>query len=194
MIRRIGPEIRFVALSGVLVCAMLGSTLAQVAKPVNPDAKTLADFEARVKTYVDLHKKVEARLPALPKEATPEQIDRNQREFAIQIRAARPNAKPGEIFTPEMQTFVRKTMTTAFGTRTAEVRASIMDENPVDVRILVNERYPDEVPLATMPPEVLESLPKMLEELEYRFVGDNLVIFDVHAHIIVDYMPNALPK
>ena len=30
-----------------------------------------------------------------------------------------------------------------------------MDENPVDMQLKVNQRYPDEVPFATMPPEVL---------------------------------------
>ena len=38
-----------------------------------------------------------------------------------------------------------------------------------------------------MPPQVLQALPKLPEELEYRFIGDRLILFDIHAHIIVDH-------
>ena len=76
----------------------------------------------------------------------------------------------------------------------AALRAGIMDENPVGLKLAVNQRYPDEVPLSTMPPELLEELPKLPEELEYRFVGDRLIVMDVHAHLIVDFMPQALPR
>ena len=36
-----------------------------------------------------------------------------------------------------------------------QLLSSIMDENPVDIQLKVNQRYPDAVPFATMPPEVL---------------------------------------
>ncbi|MBA2604621.1 MAG: hypothetical protein H0U94_13625, partial [Acidobacteria bacterium] len=76
----------------------------------------------------------------------------------------------------------------------AEVKASIMDENPQGVRFRVNERYPDTVPFASMPPQVLSMLPKLPLELEYRFIGERLILLDVHAHLIVDFIDNALPK
>ena len=59
------------------------------------------------------------------------------------------------------------------------------------MKLAVNGRYPDEVPLSTVPPQVLTSLPKMPEELEYRFIRDNLILLDPHAHIIVDFMDRA---
>ena len=162
---------------------------------VNTDAKTLADFQERIKVYVELHQKIEGKLPSLPKEATPQQIDQNQRELGRLIREARAGAKRGEVFTPDMEAFVRGMMNSLFGkAQGAQLRASIMDENPMSVKLIVNGRYPDEVPLATMPPQVLKTMPEMPEELEYRFVADNFVILDVHAHVIVDFMPNVLPK
>ena len=45
-----------------------------------------------------------------------------------------------------------------------------------------------------MPPDVLKALPPLPESLEYRFVGDSLILLDPHAHIIVDFLPNALPR
>jgi hypothetical protein len=41
---------------------------------------------------------------------------------------------------------------------------------------------------------VLAALPKLPEEVEYRFVGDRLILLDAHGHIIVDYIEDALPR
>jgi hypothetical protein len=77
------------------------------------------------------------------------------------------------------------------------LKASIMDENPLDpgaFKLAVNARYPDSVPLTTVPPDVLQTLPKLTEDLEYRFVGDALILLDTHAHTIADYIENAIPR
>jgi hypothetical protein len=67
-----------------------------------------------------------------------------------------------------------------------------MDENPGSLKVMINARYPDSVPLSTMPPQVLGGLPKLPEELEYRFLGDRLILMDVHSHTIVDVIDKAL--
>ena len=164
-----------------------------------PDAtaagKAVDEFSAKVKTYAALHQKLEGSLPKLPDKPTPVQIDAKQRELGRLIKEARATAKQGDVFTQTMQNYVRKQLLKVFSGPEGSARlASVMDENPVGTKIGVNDRYPDKIPLSTMPPEVLQVLPKMPEELEYRFVGDNLVILDPHAHIIVDYVPGALPK
>ena len=71
---------------------------------------------------------------------------------------------------------------------------SILDENPIGTPVRVNGPYPDAIPLSTMPPQVIEALPKLPEELEYRFIGDRLILFDHHAHLMVDYIDRALPR
>jgi hypothetical protein len=42
-----------------------------------------------------------------------------------------------------------------------------------------------------VPPQVLQQLPKLPEELEYRFIQRTLILFDPHAHIIADFMERA---
>ena len=159
------------------------------------DAAALATMNDRLKDYVDLHLKLEAELPRLPDEATPEQIDKNQRAFEQRMRVARAGAKPGDIFTPEAQVVIKRLLETVFGGPDGkQLKASIMDENPVSVKLTVNGRYPDAVPISTMPPQVLQTLPKLTEDLEYRFINDNLIILDSHAHVIADYIADALPK
>ena len=44
------------------------------------------------------------------------------------------------------------------------------------MKLAVNSRYPDEVPLSTMPPQVLAMLPKLPDDLEYRFIGTRLIL------------------
>ena len=152
----------------------------------------------RLKEYVDLHMKLERSLPKLPKEATPEQIDKNQRALEKLMREARATAKPGDIFTPEARPVIKRLLATVFGGPDGkQLKASIMDENPVDpvaLKLTVNGRYPDTVPLTTIPPQVLQTLPKLTEDLEYRFIGDWLILLDTHAHVIADFIDNALPK
>jgi len=152
----------------------------------------------RIKEYLVLHQKLEASLPTLPKEATPEQIDRHQRTFEKLVRSERAAAKPGDIFTAQARPVIRRLLAAVFaGPEGKQLKDSIMDENvadPIQLKVGVNSRYPDTVPLTSIPPEVLQTLPKLTEDLEYRFVGDWLILLDTHAHVIADYIPDVLPK
>ena len=56
----------------------------------------------------------------------------------------------------------------------------------------VNAMYPPDTPLPSTPPQVLMNLPNLPEQLEYRIVGKNLIIRDVEANIVVDFVPNAI--
>lgn len=162
------------------------------------DARALATMNDRIKAYLVVHDKLEKGLPALPDEATPQQIDRNQREFERRMRAARTDVRQGDIFTPEAQPVIKRLLATLFsGPEGKALKASIMDENPVDpvqLRVEVNARYPDTVPLTTIPPDILQTLPKLTEDLEDPFVGDWLILLDTHAHTIADYVRDALPN
>ena len=167
----------------------------QADQPVNPDAKALAGLMERVNEYVALHRKLEDSLPHLSKEATPEEIDKHQRALGKMIQDARSGAKQGDLFTPESQAVIKRLLARVFGGPDGPaLKASVMDENPGIPTLKVNERYPDTVPLSTIPPQVLEGLPKLPEEMEFRFVGNSLILMDVHAHIIADFISNAFPQ
>ena len=159
------------------------------------DSKVVADFQVRVADYVKLHEKVEGSLKPLPKEATPQQVDAAQRQLMAGIVAARAGAKPGDIFTPDCQAYIRKVLAAqCAGKEGAEKRASILDENPIGTPVKINGLYPDAIPLSTMPPTVIQALPKLPEQLEFRFIGDRLILFDHHAHLMLDYVDRALPR
>jgi hypothetical protein len=163
--------------------------------PKNPDAPVIDDFLSRVKEYVALQKKLAGKLTKVPDEATPEQIDKNQRALAALIENARQTAKPGDIFTPPMQAIIRRELARIFkGPEGKQLRASIMDENPALPPLRINARYPATVPISTMPPEVLAALPRLPEELNYRFIGDRLILLDTQADLVIDYVDKALPR
>jgi hypothetical protein len=159
------------------------------------DAQALSTMNDRLRDYIDLHTKLERALPKLPKDATPQQIDKNQRAFEALMRRERATAKRGDIFTPEARPVIMRLLATVFGgPEGKQLKASIMDENTADITLSVNGRYPDAVPLSSVPPQVLQTLPKLSEDMEYRFIGDRLILLDTHAHVVADFIDDALPK
>jgi hypothetical protein len=161
--------------------------------PSDTNAAIIKDFVSRVDTYVALHKKLEATLPPLPKQTDPKTVDDHERALAKLIQDGRKGAKQGDLFSGQMQDLVRKLLRPIFaGTDGAHVRAEIVDnEYKGAVTLTPNARYPDVIPVSTVPPQVLQHLPKLPEEMEYRFVRQNLILFDPHAHIIPDWVPQA---
>lgn len=157
------------------------------------DVRTITAFNQRTKDYAALHNRLEASLPSMPKDA--EGIDKHQRALEQLMIGSRKAAARGNIFTPESERLFRRLLTQAFsGPDGRHLKDSIMDENPGTLKLAVNGRFPDDVPLPTMPPQVLALLPRLPTELEYRFIGNRLVLLDIHAHTVVDFIDNVLPK
>ena len=165
------------------------------ARPMSEtDAQGLAEFNERVNAYAALHAKLEASLPKHPTETTPAVIHTHQRALGELIVQSRKDAKQGDIITPATQVIFRQVLGRIFqGQEGRELKAAILDENPGNVGLKVNGRYPDEIPLSTVPPQVLSAMPKLPKDLEYRFIGDRLILLDVHAHTIADYMDKVFP-
>lgn len=195
------------------VCTVIATSLADVAaetrrqKPVieqpqnqaqpqsAADAQAIAELNTRIKEYVAMHQRLEATLPPLPKETNPKVIDTHERALEKLIRTERKNARPGDIITPAARRALRQRFARVFsGTSGQQFKATILDENPGRIALTVNSRYPDEVPVSTVPPQVLSALPPLPDELEYRFIGERLILLDIHAHTIADFMDNAFPR
>ena len=162
---------------------------------VNADALTSVEFLKRIEDYVALHKKLEATLPPRPEHATPQQVDAHAKALSRLIAQARPRAKQGDMLPPDTRAYLRRQIAAGLsGTDGAAVRQSIMEDNPGKVKLQVNGRYPDGVPFTTMPAPVLAELPRLPSDVEYRFIGDRLILLDVHAQHVVDFMDAAIPK
>jgi hypothetical protein len=163
---------------------------------VNPNARAIAEFQEEVAEYIALHRKLDGTLPTLSKDASAEEIDRHQRALGRLIQQARKNDRAGDIFEREVRPVLRRVLHGLFsGPEGQKLRMAVMEENPGEVvKLVVNGRYPDTIPLSSVPPQILKALPPLPEELEYRFIETSLILLDVHAHIIVDYMTGAVPR
>lgn len=159
---------------------------------VSADTGTVSDFDRRVKDFVQLRDTLDRNVTKLPDKATPIQIDRHQRELAAAVARARAQAKQGDVFIPGMQTYIRGVVRRVLGgPEGPQIKASLMDENPMKADVSINGRYPDAIPMSTMPPDVLAALPPLGTDLEYRFVGNRLVLLDIQSHLIIDFVTNA---
>ena len=159
------------------------------------DAQVLAAFEKRVADYCALLKKVEDGLPVLPAQGTAQQLDKALQDLRRGIVAARAGAQAGDVFAPETRKYLRRVLARAFsGPDRVRLRELILRDNPVALQVRVNGPYPDSMPLSTMPPEILEVLPKLPGPLEFRFVGRRLILYDRDARLVIDWVDRALPK
>jgi hypothetical protein len=188
--------------SALAAALLLGGCSARQPQAVNRDASVMKEFSDRVTKYVELHKRVEAELPALKDKSNPAEIAAHKLALATAIRAARSNARPADIFfedvRPQLLRIIRSEVRGPGG---IDARETIKEGNPKlegtatkKMQMSVNAPYPDDAPLSSVPPTLLLKLPKLPEEVDYRFVGRDLILRDVAANLIVDFMREVIPQ
>jgi hypothetical protein len=162
------------------------------AEPSPQQKQVVADFEKRVNDYLALRKTNAGTAPNPTDSA--QKLEETQKELAKRVRVARANAKQGNIFTPEITQYFRKTIAKTFtGKQGAKILASLRHAEPVKgFKLEVNGVYPPDVPLQSTAPSLLANLPPLPKELEYRIVNRDLVLHDIAANLIVDFMPHAI--
>jgi hypothetical protein len=175
--------------------SLLAGDIAQEKPRVNADAALSVEFLKGVQAYVELHKKLEATLPPRPEHATPAEIEAHEQALARLIMKARAGAKQGDLLPQKIRAYLRRQIGVVLrGPDGAVIRRSLTEDNPGKVQLRCNARYPEGLPITTMPAPVLAALPKLPEHVEYRFVGDRLVLLDIHSQLVMDYMTDALPQ
>ena len=155
-----------------------------------------AEFKKEVDGYIALRRKVTSSVPALPAQAPPGVVRAHEVALQNLIVGARPTAKEGDVFVSRVRPLLRGICKQMLSGPEGRQRLEQIREEPVQstLRARVNERYPDQVPLSAVPYPLLKALPQLPDELEYRFLGDDLVLLDIHARLIVDVMRTALPR
>jgi hypothetical protein len=184
-----------------LVAAALALTLVAACKDkskqpaVNPTSAVFDDFAARVDAYMKVRKPLTDSIGELDPTKSQAEITTRATGLANAIIAARAQAKPGDIFSPEVATVLATLIKQEYSRRSEpvqETREDQQDELP-DFVPRVNQVYPTTYPLATFPATLLPLLPPLPEALEYRVVQHYLVLRDIEANVIIDFMPNAIP-
>ena len=153
----------------------------------------IGDFKERLAKYQNVSDKLRAEVFPSNSEIKAEEIHKRQKELARRIVEALPGWQQGNIFTPQISALIRSRLAEVLkGTDGANVRGAIFDDAPPPQKIVVMTEYPTGAPVATVPAQILELLPVLPKELEYRFVGTDLILFDVSAYLMVDVVPNAI--
>lgn len=159
--------------------------------PVNANAAIAAKFEQNVADYMKLRQKALTGLSVPKNTNSPPKIEEFQKQLAAKIRDLRPNAKQGDLFSPEVVGLFRYLVAEAMHGRDGTlIRTSFEHAEPIKGRLDVNASYPDGLPLQSMPPSLLLNLPQLPKELEYRCVGRELILRDTQANLIADVIPD----
>jgi hypothetical protein len=113
--------------------------------------------------------------------------------LADEIRRARPFARQGDVIVPEMADAFRRMIRDAIsrGELSGILR---VQEDEATATPSINANLPNKTTAVTAPRCLVRVFPPMPEELEYRVLGRHLVLFDIHADIVVDYVLDAIPK
>lgn len=190
------PTHRFAAVAAAALVLVLGGSAAALAQIPGAESPAVGAFTDATREYALLHRRLENVLPTLGVTSNAETIQRAVEQLGAALRAARPDAKPGDLFTDAMAVELRVRIDDALfanGLSPADVRASEAAEgiDAVMAPLNVNGRFPWRYGSAMLPC-VLQALPALPPELQYRLVGNTLVLVDVHADQIVDVLPYAL--
>jgi hypothetical protein len=164
------------------------------ASPDNPDSAILADFNARLDDYVKKQRALLKDSP-IPEDATPEQIKARQDTIAAELRAIRKTAKQGDILTPQVAALFKRLMYPEVKEQPRETKQALEEEDGevAQVNLKVNATWPASEPLTTVPANLLAVLPQLPMDVEYRISNKrHLVLRDVDANIIVDFIYNAI--
>ena len=151
----------------------------------------LCMFAANVDAYVQLHRRLESTVPPQPYTSDVETLLMSRHAMASAIRRERASARQGDIFSPEIAALFRQIVERTLRADRVDWADFLVQDGmtlPIDVR--VNGDYPAGGPVATMTPTILKALPRLPAELQYRFVNMTLVLWDFHAGVIVDFVPD----
>jgi hypothetical protein len=169
----------------------LDEKAAEAPKPV--EDPRFKDFFDRVRAYMKIHDSADRRVPSLKDTSDPKQISGREKALANEIRVERAGAKQGDVFGPSAAKEIGIVVADDFKGRPLRDQKAILVEVPMKVPPAINTDYPTTLPLATVPPALLLKLPTLPEGLEYRFLGRHLILRDIKANLIVDFIPDVVP-
>jgi hypothetical protein len=184
--------VRIVA-GAVFVAIVALAAPARAQYTVFDSGAALQTFHERVEAYAALHR----RLAPLPSEDTmsdPLTKLLTNTYLASAIRASRPYAQQGEIFSPDIATLFRWMLADAIDERDPGRFLAGLNVGTAVPRVVhpdVNETYPM-ASLCRLPVDVKSALPQLPPELDYRFAGHDLVLWDIYAGIVIDFVPDAV--
>ncbi len=163
----------------------------------------LESFRTALKTYVDQTQPFRKEAAAKG-DAVPNQTSANGSEGAIRLRQrtlaeaiqtkVRPTAQQGDVLSPTVADLIRRQLATSFGGPKADlIRDELQEQNEgleaAPTTLTINQT----VAVPRVPPVLLETLPQLPQQVEFAFSGRTLILRDVDADVVVDFIRQAFP-
>ena len=177
-----------------LLAALTITAIVAQTPAANPKAAALNDFSKRLQAYLTLREDLGKKLQPLSPTTSASDLQARQQALAAALRTARTGAKQGDVIPLPVQQQIRETVIADLKRRSPAARKAAYEEVPTGPVPGINKNYPEKAALPTVPPLLLASLPKLPDNLQYRFYGRTIVLLDGDVEIVVDYIENALPK
>ena len=155
---------------------------------MNESGAATKAFLDRLQEYVRYHNNVEKMVPPIVDTKDPAKISDREKALGDALIKQRPAAKPGDFLITQVQPVIARIIKEDFAKRPAADRKALIHELPKGMSIDVNTIYPTTLPLLTFPSNLLQKLPTLPPELEYRIVGRDLILRDVTGNVVVDVM------
>jgi hypothetical protein len=153
--------------------------------------EALRTFETRVENYVSLHRYWQESLPPMNGVSDIHTLKTSPAAVATALRSARVEARQGNIFAPPVALGFDCLIAAAVQHKEAEARRSLFEGliNAYGVHPRVNDTYGDNL-LLDVPYFLRIWLPPVPGEIEYRVFERDLVLWDIYAETVIDFLPN----
>jgi hypothetical protein len=167
-----------------------------VAFPLGPgdDRALVEEFQRRLRQYDAVRQRLDAGLPVQVVSSNAAVIIAIRDNKAL--RSERLTATQGDLFFPGIAALFRRLILDSLHGMAAEDFLMMITEDDAApmAPACVNASYPDGGALTTMPSQLLQMLPRLPVGLEYRFIGRDLILWDPHAGLIIDFIPRVLSR
>ena len=160
-----------------------------------PAAPQLNTFQQALVAYVNStqpYRKVAAKQGA-PEPAAA--VRKREDSMAQALRTTvRPHARQGDIFDPMTAAYIRRQIMTLYTSPRHDLLMDELEEQSEGepaargaITIGLDGKSPK------VPPLLVDALPALPQQLEYDFRGRALILRDVDANVVVDFVPDAFP-
>lgn len=149
------------------------------------DRASLRDFQRAVYEYANLRDRTAEQIGQTMPRASPQEIEAFRSALAIKMASLRLNAQPGNILSPNDR-FLRVVRCILSDPMTVPVEPPSLDSSQ---QVALNQRFLDDVAPGILPARVMIHLPDLPMGLTYRIRAERLVLRDMIAGLVVDYIP-----
>jgi hypothetical protein len=175
------------------LCACLAAIVA-MSSPVGSadDEPALKQFNERIAAYVAIHRRLVEAGPQMQPTSDPANVRASQQQLASRIRAVRFGAQQGDVLIADVARIIRTRLRAGIDGEGADDACRPIADATEDVLPVVNAPYYGDEAVASVPLRALAGLPALPPELEFRVTGTHLILRDLNAGMVVDYIADVM--